>query len=80
MRGPGRRRTRRTPAEDPEIGRALEAMRAPELRAAVRAVLDGMDGDVKAQIIDTFIARATKAAAAKANGAKGGRPRKRPAA
>ena len=36
-------------------------MSAPELRAAVRAVLDGMDGDVKAQIIDTFIARATKA-------------------
>ena len=36
-------------------------MSAPELCAAVRAVLDGMDGDVKAQIIDTFIARATKA-------------------
>jgi hypothetical protein len=30
-----RRRPRRTPAEDPEINRALEAMSAPELRAAV---------------------------------------------
>ena len=36
-------------------------MSAPELRAAVHAVLDGLDGDVKAQIIETFIARATKA-------------------
>jgi len=40
---PARRRTRRTPAEDPEINRALEAMSAPELRAAVHAVLDGLD-------------------------------------
>ena len=36
-------------------------MSAPELRAAVHAVLDGMDGDVKVQIIDSLIARATKA-------------------
>lgn len=58
---PLRRRTRRTPAEDPEINRALEAMSAPELRAAVHAVLDGLDADVKAHIIETFIVRATKA-------------------
>ena len=58
---PLRRRTRRTPAEDPEINRALEAMSAPELRAAVHAVLDGLDADTKAQIIDTLIVRATKA-------------------
>ena len=58
---PLRRRTRRTPAEDPEINRALEAMSAPELRAAVHAVLDGLDADVKAHIIDTLIVRATKA-------------------
>lgn len=36
-------------------------MSAPELRAAVHAVLDGVDRDVQAQIIETFIARATKA-------------------
>ena len=58
---PLRRRTRRTPAEDPEINRALEAMSAPELRAAVHAGLDGLDADVKAHIIDTLIVRATKA-------------------
>jgi hypothetical protein len=58
---PLRRRTRRTPAEDPEIDRALKAMSAPELRAAVRAVLDGLDADVKAHVIDTLIVRATKA-------------------
>ncbi len=40
---PLRCRTRRTPAEDPEINRALEAMSAPELRAAVHAVLDGLE-------------------------------------
>ncbi|MGH9200905.1 MAG: hypothetical protein ACRD2A_06680, partial [Vicinamibacterales bacterium] len=61
MRGPFRRRTHRTPAEDPEIDPALEAMSAPELRAAVRAVLDLVDGDMRAEIVDTFIARATKA-------------------
>ena len=61
MRRPLRSRTRRTPAEDPEINRALEAMSAPELRAAVHAVLDVLDADVKAHIIDTLIVRATKA-------------------
>ena len=60
---PLRRRTRRTAAEDPEFNRALEAMSAPELRAAVHAVLDGLDADVKAHIIDTLIVRATKATA-----------------
>ena len=39
----------------------MEAMSAPELRAAVHAVLDGLDADVKAHIIDTLIVRATKA-------------------
>jgi hypothetical protein len=61
VRRPLRSRTRRTPAEDPEINRALEAMSAPELRAAVHAVLDVLDADVKAHIIDTLIVRATKA-------------------
>jgi hypothetical protein len=49
------------PAKDPEIDRALDAMTAPELRAAVRAVLDELDEDVKASIVDMLIGRATKA-------------------
>ena len=57
---PLRRRTRRTPGDDPEITRALEAMSAPELRAAVHAVLDGLDADAKAYVIETLIVRATK--------------------
>jgi hypothetical protein len=68
-----RRRPRRTPAEDPEINRALEAMSAPELRAAVHAVLGGLDADVKAHIIETLIARATKAT----SGWRPGRPPQR---
>jgi hypothetical protein len=35
-------------------------MSAPELRAAVRAVLDGLDESVKLSVVDTLIARATK--------------------
>jgi hypothetical protein len=49
------------PARDPEIYRALEAMSALELRAAVRAVLDDLDEDVRASVVDTLIGRATKA-------------------
>jgi hypothetical protein len=39
------------PAKDPEIDRALEAMSAPELRAAVRAVLEEFDEDVRASVV-----------------------------
>ena len=56
-----RPRRHRVPAKDPEIVRALEAMSAPELRAAVRAVLDELDEDVRASVVDTLIGRATKA-------------------
>ena len=56
-----RPRRHRVPAKDPEIVRALEAMSAPELRAAVRAVLDELDEDVGASVVDTLIGRATKA-------------------
>ena len=56
-----RHRRRRVPAKDSEIDRALEAMSAPELRAAVRAVLDELDEDVRASVVDTLIGRATKA-------------------
>ena len=55
-----RRRRRRAPANDPEIDRALEAMTAPELRAAVRAVLDELDEDVRASVVHTLIGQATK--------------------
>jgi hypothetical protein len=55
-----RPRRHRVPAKDPEIVRALEAMSAPELRAAVRAVLDELDEDVRASVVDTLIRRATK--------------------
>src|SRR3990167_2494664 len=53
-----RHRRRCVPAKDPEIDRALEALSAPELRAAVRAVLDELDEDVKASVVDTLIGRA----------------------
>src|SRR5688572_21453248 len=61
VRGRLRHRRHRLPAEDPEIDRALDAMSAPDLRAAVRAVLDELDEGVKASVVDTLIARATKA-------------------
>jgi hypothetical protein len=35
-------------------------MSAPELRAAVRAVLDRLDERAKASVVDALIARATK--------------------
>ena len=56
-----RRRRHRVPAKDSEIDRALDAMSAPELRAAVRAVLDELDEDVRDSVVDALIARATKA-------------------
>jgi hypothetical protein len=48
-------------AEEREIDRALEAMSAAELRAAVRAVLDQLDEGVKGSVIDTLITQGTKA-------------------
>jgi hypothetical protein len=60
MRGLRHRRYR-VPAKDPEIDRALDGMSAPELRAAVRAVLDELDEDVRASVVDTLIGRAAKA-------------------
>ena len=61
MRGRGRRARRRKPAEDRDLDEALDAMTAPEFRAAVRAVLDGLDEGVKASLADRVIAGATKA-------------------
>ena len=61
MRGRGRRARRRERAEGREVEQALDAMSAPELRAAVRAVLDELNEDVKTSVVDTLIGRATKA-------------------
>lgn len=57
-----RGRPRRVPADDRELDRALEAMTAPELRAAVRAVLGTLDEEAKASTVDTLVARAVKSA------------------
>ena len=59
MRGRTRSR-RRLPPENPDIERALEAMTAPELRAAVRAVLGELDEEARASAIDALVARAAK--------------------
>jgi len=40
------------PPEGPDFSRALEAMTAPELRAFVRGVLDELDPDARAAIVD----------------------------
>src|SRR4029077_11310289 len=61
LRGRGRRARRREPSEDRDFDEALDAMSAPELRAAGRAVLDELDEDVRASVVDTLIARATRA-------------------
>ena len=61
MRGRLYHRRHRVEAKDPEIDRALEAMSAPELRAAVRAILDALDEDAQASVVDTLISRAIKA-------------------
>ena len=61
MRQRGRRARRREPAEDREVDQALDAMSAPELRAALRAVLGQLDDGVKDSVIDTVMTRGTKA-------------------
>ena len=61
MRGRGRRARRREPAEDREVDQALDAMSAPELRAALRAVLGQLDDGVKDSVIDTLMTRGTRA-------------------
>ena len=58
--GPGATR-RREATGDPEVDQALDAMSAPELRAAIRVVLDQLDDGVKDSIIDALLARGAKA-------------------
>ena len=52
---------RREATGDPEVDQALDAMSAPELRAAIRVVLDQLDDGVKDFIIDALMARGAKA-------------------
>ena len=66
----GLRPRRRVPTKAPEIVRAQEARSAPELRAAVRAVLDELHEDVWASVVDTLIGRATKASSSFADAAR----------
>ena len=47
---------RREAPEDPEVDHALDAMSAPELRAAIRVVLDQLDDGVKASVMDVIAA------------------------
>jgi len=58
--GPGATR-RREATEDPEVDSALDAMSAPELRAAIRVLLDQLDDGVKRSVIDALLARGAKA-------------------
>ena len=45
---------------DTDLGRALEAMTAPELRAFVRAVLDEFEDEQQSRVIDSLLARAAR--------------------
>ncbi len=47
-------------ARDSEIDWALDAMTAPELRAAMRVVLAELDEDAQASALETLVARASK--------------------
>jgi hypothetical protein len=56
-RRPGPPRNRST---DTDLGRALEAMTAPELRAFVRAVLDELKDEQRGRVIDSLMTRAAR--------------------
>lgn len=51
-------RPRAPQAANPDVDRALEAMTAPELRSFVRGVLDGLEDDQRAVIVDSIVTRA----------------------
>ena len=57
-----RRLSRRPPAQsaDPDLAKALEAMSAPELRAFVHAVLDGLEDEQRTRLVDSLMARAAR--------------------
>ena len=45
---------------DTDLGRALEAMTAPELRSFVRAVLDELKDEQRGRVIDSLMTRAVR--------------------
>jgi hypothetical protein len=45
---------------DTDLGTALEAMTAPELRAFVRAVLDELKDEQRGRVIDSLMNRAAR--------------------
>jgi hypothetical protein len=47
--------------EHADIHQALDALSAPELRAAVRAILDDLDDEARAGVVDRLITRASEA-------------------
>lgn len=49
-------------SEEDDLRQALDALSAPDLRQAVRAILDELDEDLHASIVDRLVAQATKAA------------------
>lgn len=53
-------RTRAPQGANPDVDRALEAMTAPELRSFVRGVLDGLEDDQRAVIVDSLVTRAAR--------------------
>lgn len=67
MRSRVGRQSRGPSVKGADIEQSLEAMTAPELRAAVRSVLGALDEKTKASVVDTLMARAVK-------GASGRRP------
>ena len=50
----------RTRSTDADLGRALEAMTAPELRALVRAVLDELEDEQRSRVVDSLLSRAAR--------------------
>ena len=46
-----------------ELASALEAMSAPELRACVRTILDELNDERRARIVDSLVASATRSGA-----------------
>ena len=56
------RRSGPPPAQsvDTDLVSALEAMSAPELRACVRTVLDELEDEQQARVVDSVMARAVK--------------------
>ena len=57
-----RRRSGSRPAQsvDSDLARALEAMSAPELRAFVRTLLDELEDEQRARVVDSLMVRAVK--------------------